>query len=127
MKLRNKKTGKIVDLSEGMIKDAYNGEFIEIVPVAISNKENFLYGSLAELNEDWEDYEPVEPIIRDPKIRKAVRAWSEANGVSRAYIVGLGLLRDESTGNEIKFNGQPFFGWVTSLKSITELCGEEEE
>lgn len=124
MKLRNKKTGKIVDLSEGMIKDAHNGEFIQIVPVATLNKESFLYDSLAELNEEWEDYEPI---IGDPKIRKAVRAWAEANGVSRVYIVDLGLLRDESTGNEIKFNGQPFFGWVTSLKSITELCGEEEE
>ena len=55
MKLRNKKTGEIADLSEGFIKDTYNGEMIQIKPVAISNKEGYLYGSLAELNAEWED------------------------------------------------------------------------
>ena len=60
MKLRNKKTGEIVDLSEGFIRDTYNGEMIQIKPVAISNKEGYVYGSLAELNEEWEDV-PEEP------------------------------------------------------------------
>lgn len=60
MKLKNKKTGEIVDLSEGFIKDTYNGEKIQIKPVAISNKEGYVYGSLAELNEEWEDV-PEEP------------------------------------------------------------------
>ena len=57
MKLRNKKTGEIADLSEGFIRDTYNGEMIQIKPVAISNKEGYIYASLAELNEEWEDYE----------------------------------------------------------------------
>lgn len=57
MKLKNKKTGEIADLSEGFIRDTYNGEMIQIKPVAISNKEGYVYNSLAELNEEWEDYE----------------------------------------------------------------------
>ena len=57
MKLRNKKTGEIVDLSEGIIRDTYGGEKIQIKPIAISNKEGYVYNSLAELNEEWEDYE----------------------------------------------------------------------
>ena len=57
MKLRNKKTGEIADLSEGFIRDTYNGSMIQIKPVAISNKEGYVYDSLAELNEEWEDYE----------------------------------------------------------------------
>lgn len=74
MKLRNKKTGEIIDLSEGFIRETYNGEFIQIKPVAISNKQGYLYGSLAELNEEWEDYkpcgeeeapEPIEPTFID--------------------------------------------------------------
>ena len=57
MKLKNKKTGEIVDLSEGFIKDTYCGEKIMIKPIAISNKEGYVYNSLAELNSEWEDYE----------------------------------------------------------------------
>ena len=61
MKLRNKKTGEIVDLEEGFIRDTYCGSCIQLKPVAISNKEGYIYGSLAELNEEWEDYkEPKE-------------------------------------------------------------------
>lgn len=54
MKLRNKKTGEIVDLIEGFIVDTRCGEKKMIKPVAISNN---VYTSLAELNEEWEDYE----------------------------------------------------------------------
>ncbi|MBO7694231.1 MAG: hypothetical protein J6T10_16555 [Methanobrevibacter sp.] len=57
MKLRNKKTGEICDLSEGFIRDTYSGEMIQIKPFAISNKEGYVYSSLAELNKEWEDYE----------------------------------------------------------------------
>lgn len=63
MKLRNKKTGEIADLSEGFIRDTYNGEMIQIKPVAISNKEGYVYDSLAELNKEWEDYEEPKGII----------------------------------------------------------------
>ena len=69
MKLRNKKTGEIVDLVEGYIKDSYYGQKIEIKPLAISNKEGYIYNSLAELNEDWEDYEePKEYWYIDPMV-----------------------------------------------------------
>ena len=57
MKLKNKQTGEIVDLSEGFIMDRYNGSKIQIKPVAISNDEGYVYSSLAKLNEEWEDYE----------------------------------------------------------------------
>lgn len=58
MKLRNKKTGEIVDLYEGIIRD--DGEHITIKPVAVLEK-CYIYNSLAELNAEWEDYdEPKE-------------------------------------------------------------------
>ena len=66
MKLRNKKTGYTV---EGYVM------------VGVQNNEKFpnpieyhTYISLAELNDEWEDYEPVEPIF-DEKIRRGIRAW----------------------------------------------------
>ena len=129
MKIRNKKTGEIVDLSEGFIKDTYNGEFIQIKPVAISNKEGYLYGSLAELNEDWEDYKPAEPLIKDEKIRKAVRAWAESLRLQEVYCASNGY---EIYGGidewAIQFEGEPFpFADKNKIYSIDELCGEEEE
>ena len=42
----------------------------------------FIY-NLAELNDKWEDYKPVEPLIKDEKIRKAVRTWAEASGITK--------------------------------------------
>lgn len=116
MKLRNKKTGDIKDYCS-----------VAIFVNASDDKTAGEYYTIKDLNENWEDYIPSEPLIKDEKVRNAVRAWAEANGARRVYIVDLGMLRDESTGNEIKFNGEPFVGQVTALKTITELCGEEEE
>lgn len=71
MKLRNKKTSEIggllgLKVSAGIIW--LNIEFQGREPKA------YCYNSLAELNEEWEDHEPVEPIF-DEKIRRGIRAW----------------------------------------------------
>lgn len=64
MKLRNKKTGEIVDLWHGEIGSDMNGEKITISSmkhyekgIHWSDKEymEWNYSSLAELNEEWED------------------------------------------------------------------------
>ena len=43
-------------------------------------------GEVKEFNEDWEDVEPKEPLIKDEKFRKAVRAWAEANNTEKVAI-----------------------------------------
>ena len=61
MKLQNKKTGEIIDLSEGTIRETCFGTKIQLQAVAIHDKPIWIYNSLAELNEVWEDYhEPKE-------------------------------------------------------------------
>lgn len=63
MRLRNKKTGEVredSDLGKMLIRYAMPS-----------------YDSIAELCEEWEDYKPADPLIKDEKIRKAVRAWAE--------------------------------------------------
>lgn len=65
MKLRNKKTGKIVEREEFILIKHIEGD---------GGWQDGSYHSLAELNEEWEDYEPVEPIF-DEKIRRGIRAW----------------------------------------------------
>ena len=116
MKLRNKKTGEIttkIDTSE-------NGEMFWVL-----GKKPCMYDTLAELNEEWEDYEPKEPLIKDEKIRKAVRAWAEANGIERVWheysscwLRGNGLrIEMENEITELEQNNY----------AIAELCGEEEK
>lgn len=120
MKLRNKKTGEIV-LATNMA-----------VGFADDGTDNW-YNSLAELNEEWEDYKPAEPLIKDEKTRKAVRAWAEVNLIkdvlyaerSDRSLYALTDMGDDDVSIEI-------VGWIPTLKNgeeytIAELCGEDEE
>ena len=130
MKLINKKTGEIID----------GGDYLNVYDDLDHQGKSWHYNSLAELNEDWEDYVPKEPLIKDEKIRKAVRAWAEANGYGKDEVYEF---EDFSTGwkswslehkvngddNEIHFNGGIDFDKVEhqGYYTIAELCGEEEE
>ena len=125
MRLKNKKTGEVVESLEGGPVDLY------FYPNEHEDKDMVdrkTYQSLAELNADWEDYVPAEPLIKDEKIRKAVRAWAEANGIGGC------ICKEEihcitfetERGMFISFEDAdpiPPEGNYT----IDELCGEEEE
>ena len=117
MKLRNKKTGGLANCE----------------PIEVKTDAGFHdYYSLAELNDEWEDYKPAEPLIKDEKIRKAVRAWAEANEISQAqfdrYISGFSASDDEhNILSMISFDGFVFMFVDGKIYTIDELCGEEEE
>lgn len=69
MKLRNKKTGLVGELYYEPDKEYH-------FTVATEDPADMeIYRSLTKLNENWDDYKPAEPLIKDEKIRKAVRAW----------------------------------------------------
>jgi len=128
MKLRNKKTGEIGELMGTLTSCPYVGISIDFHD---GNPKAFYYNSLTELNEEWEDYTPVEPLIKDEKIRKAVRAWAEACGAEQVkYAIACNQYYDvRGTGFSIKFLYKPVEVWMEDGKiyTITELCGEEEE
>ena len=117
MKLRNKKTGEV----KKMWKDNICLSFSDC---------NKVYYSLAELNQEWEDYKPAEPLINDEKIRKAVRAWAE-------LVPSAQVRYDHSYGRFYTHSDyiQPYsisFPVILGLDetkdyTIAELCGEEEE
>ena len=115
MKLRNKKTGGLANCE----------------PIEVKTDAGFHdYYSLAELNQDWEDYTPSEPLIKDEKIRKAVRAWAEANGFTNE--IGVRSLNAGTRFSEghwsIEFIGYFIYDLeIDSTYTIAELCGEEEE
>lgn len=125
MRLRNKKTGEVVESFKRGPIDLY---FYPNEYKGGDEIERETYQSLAELNSEWEDYAPKEPLIKDEKIRKAVRAWAEANGIGGC------ICKEEihcitfetERGMFISFEDAdpiPPEGNYT----IAELCGEEEE
>lgn len=124
MKLKNKKTGEIID----------GGDYLNVYDDLDHQGKSWHYNSLAELNADWEDYAPKEPLIKDEKIRKAIRAWAEANVINSGHYYN----------TDIKFNATEHrLQWIqTAIEfndimgldnledgetyTIDELCGEEE-
>ena len=130
MKFRDKETGKIQTCDMVVITDEpIDGE------IASLNKHTFIFRSIEQFNDECEAYKPVEPLIKDDKVRKAVRAWADANDIDSNFY--------HTTA--IKFNpSEHRFTWIdTSIEfddltglvnlkrgkkyTITELCGEEEE
>lgn len=122
MKLRNKKTGQIVTIEcitlfESTTLDDTFESFDE-------------FYSLTKLNEEWEDYEPKEPIIKDEKVRRAVRAWAEANGLFEDIeIHSLAAGTRFSIGHyDIEFMGYFIYDLERNKTyNIDELCGEKEQ
>ena len=120
MKLRNKKTGEV--------------EICEAIMLQTDIRADD-YLSLAELNDEWEDYKPAEPLIKDEKIRKAVRAWADANEIVKAFVVMNEHMNWTVYGDDIDRNrfSIEFFDRVVFEKdetknyTIAELCGEERE
>lgn len=131
MKLRNKKTGNIIDSNEWTIESGY-------LYVTISNDNDstisYKYESLAELNKEWEDYIPKEPLIRDENTREAVRAWAKVNSIGKVmYTDGLGrssCILTDMGDNDYDIG---FVGWIPTLEdgevyTILELCeGDKDE
>ena len=120
MKLRNKKTGEVVEINKiGLVWNKYG------MPAEIGQ-----YDSIAELCDEWEDYNPKEPLIKDEKIRKAVRAWWEAvSGAmadkrilykkSQDFAVGIYTICCGAIYSEVLEDGKMY--------TIEELCGEDED
>ena len=121
MKLRNKKTGYICDFLGTYSATPYFG-----ISVDYHNGEPkcYEYKSLAELNDEWEDCEPQEPLIKDEKIRKVVRAWAEGNMATRVqYDAFWRGFRNRDASITI-WEELPLEDSKTY--TIAELCGEEE-
>ena len=131
MKLRNKKTRKVQTCDFAIVSPDYrrDGEISKL------NAHTFIFRSIEQLNEDYEDYAPKEPLIKDEKIRKAVRAWAEAENCTREMNLYYTLNRQEKyitfhnpqTGSELQLCDfdSPVFQEIREY-TIAELCGEEE-
>ena len=134
MRLRNKRTGEIGYIEHNLLTaEPQTGETLLTVRYKDDSGVTCYkdYATIKFFNEQWEDYKPAEPLIKDEKIRKAVRAWAEAVGTDSAFVEKWAydgdqfVLSDELA--EIHFR-------ITTPKeiktykryTIAELCGEEE-
>lgn len=111
MKLRNKKSGEIITL-----KDEGELALLKLIEDSLPNGLNV-----------WKEVK--EPLIKDEKVRKAVRAWAEAQELTEVYLASNGY---EIYGGiddwVMQFKGEPFpFADKKEIYTIAELCGEEEE
>ena len=80
---------------------------------------------------DCMNYRPTEPLIKDEKIRKAVRAWAEAGGLEHFTVVNEHFNCCKIMGR--KYNRVSKIEFLTTIPDAThrtytidELCGEEE-
>lgn len=128
MKLRNKKTGEIGELS-GVNRMVVYEPNMPLCGNSILGE----YDTLAELNEEWEDYTPAEPLIKDEKIRKVVRLWADVNGDTRVYYnrPTIEICINDKAGyviRSIKFKSEyrEAIDIESGYYTITELCGEGE-
>ena len=125
MKLRNKITNEIC-VAEAREDGIY-------IKANWSDEEKWFCYDLETLAKSWEYYvEPKEPLIKDEKIRKAVRAWAEANEVLEVFIGRIGggtyiELYDEDDGRRRISALRPAGLKIGEAYTITELCGEEGE
>ena len=131
MKLRNKKTGEIVTFVT--LEEIYDDE-LDFTYIKKSGNENELsYSSFKKFNDEWEDYVPKEPLIKDEKIRKAVRTWADATGIEKVTSYGdyfwIGFVSKNTVSDwkfECNYKGASEFKHDKEY-TIAELCGEEEE
>lgn len=85
------------------------------------------------------DSEPTEPLIKDEKIRKAVRAWADINDYKKCLVRvydydRMGVCIEEGVTSLVSCDTQlgiTFFGINLDIITetpftIAELCGEEE-
>lgn len=123
MKLRNKKTGEIIDLKRQVMAP---------IVVRTDAREVDGFSSIAELNEEWEDYQPKEPLIKDEKIQQFIRDYFE---IWSWKIRKSEEVKIEHYDFRTKIYNDTFELVVPKIEeldisrhyTVTELCGEEEE
>ena len=121
MKLRNKKTGEIRELGE-------DSDYIYLMHFCPVKREQLIDG-------DWELYlehekttlkkDGKEPLIKDEKISKAVRAWAEANNIRVVRVKDDYCFIDTESAANIRFYDK-IGVFLKGNYTIAELCGEEE-
>ena len=117
MKLRNKKTGEVIAATITVCK--WTNDYEDI----LTETE---YENISDIMEDWEDYKPADPLIKDEKVRKALIVWAETLGVTNVHFNKIHSSFTADVGS-ISFYPIKFYLEDDKRYAIAELCGEEEK
>ena len=125
MKLRNKNTGE-----HGDYLCAIQDDDIKLWS-ATNSYETYHYKRISEFINEWDDYEPVNPIIEDPKACKAFREWADLIGAERFRVghlckYGRTIIRSIELSAEPVIELPGYIGEDEKTYTREELCGEEE-
>ena len=117
MKLRNKKSKLVVDVDFQVPMVCHNGELLGWYKAQ----------NLKELNEEWEDYNITEPLIKDEEVRCMVRLWAKQHDAAILRYLEL----TDIDGHYLKAGLHSIDIDVEGLKvgmiyTVEELCGEED-
>lgn len=100
--------------------------------------DSHMYIPVGQVDDDYFTYreeDAKQPLIKDERVRKAVRAWAEANGFSvfkvdnqhyNCFRIHGVKDRYDPNGTNIEFMGT-IAGAEKRTYEIYELCGDEEE
>ena len=134
MKIRNKLTGEILEDVKNIDTSLTTIEIFYLDDGILRIKTEKDYHTFLQ---NWEDYEPPkEPLIKDEKIRKAVRTWVEANSLDVAqYDKAKDCLYSPwgcdatDTSVSISFDKLGMFKNLEHRRvyTVAELCGEKDE
>ncbi len=129
-KLRNKKLGVIVKFLSLELVDEDEIEFTYELPNG--HEKAWSYNSLEEFKEEWEIYEPVEPLIEDQKTRKVFREWADLFGAKRFRVdhlckFGRTIITSNDLVEEPAIELPGYIGKDSETYTRVELCGEEKE
>lgn len=147
MKLRNKEFDEKFEVITFGYADSEapngNGDYpVEFISLEAMDEDGdnyeYRYRSLKDFNAVWEDYTPAEPLIKDEKIRKVVRAWAEIHKIEKVFYCEYSWKNNiawiESADDETFVKGEsPSIDMpIIEVKSreyytIAELCGEEDK
>lgn len=133
MKLRNKKTGEVADFKIiADYDDCSSGWRLEKQDGSV-----LFYDFIDEIKEEWEDYKPKEPLIKNTGARDVMRLWAKVNHIpTNATTIEYHFV-ESLCGTESEFWDNNlhimFYGKIApnavhgKIYTIDELCGEEEE
>lgn len=115
MKLRNKNSGEII-----ILKNEGELALLKLIENSLPNGLNL-----------WEEVK--EPLIKDEKIRKAVKLWSDASGIEKVksygdyFWLGFVSVNTESVWKfECNYIDASEFKYDKEY-TIAELCGDEDD
>lgn len=124
------KLGGLIDDKLTAMEDYLNIDFV------VEPKRNKYVKKQEPVERDLEKIRSTgEPLIKDEKIRKAVRAWADANGRDLFRVINehfncckiIGYTDGGTAGcNKIEFSTTIAGADKNHYYTLTELCGEEE-